>query len=168
MLFDGGVDSDCAVPGIRSGFRQAQQIRVQRSDQGRLTATNAPLKTLIAQAYGLNGYQVEGPEWLASERFDIAAEFPDGLPTDREKRSETLRSMMKQMLADRFKLAAHRDQKTFPVYGMVVATSGIKFKEKAACGSHDQKQPQQPLRRQMRFYGLPGRISGAAHGPSGG
>jgi uncharacterized protein (TIGR03435 family) len=37
--------------------------------------------------------------------------------------------MMQKMLADRFKLAVHRDQKSMAVYGLVVGKGGIKFKE---------------------------------------
>jgi uncharacterized protein (TIGR03435 family) len=91
---------------------------------------------MIVRAYGLKDYQVEGPEWLRSERFDVAAKFPEALPNDREKYAAALRAMMKQMLIERFKLAAHTDQKTMSVYGLVVAKKGIKFKEVPDTGSH--------------------------------
>jgi uncharacterized protein (TIGR03435 family) len=108
-----------------------------RSDQGMLTATNLSLRSMILAAYGMKDYQVEGPDWLNSERFDLAAKFPDALPLDPEKYNAALGSMMQKMLADRFKLAAHRDQKTFLVYGLVVAKKGIKFKEVPDGGSHN-------------------------------
>jgi uncharacterized protein (TIGR03435 family) len=107
-----------------------------RSDQGRMTATNVSLKTLIVRAYGVKDYQVEGPDWLTSERFDVVAKFPEALPEDREKYMAAFTSMMQKMLQDRFKLAIHRTQKTFPVYGLVVMKSGIKFKEVPDSNSH--------------------------------
>lgn len=101
------------------------------SDQGRLTATNNSLKTLIEMAYGVPEYRVEGPGWLESEHFDVAAKFPEALPKDPEKYNAEFQAMMQKMLADRFKLQMHRENKTFTVYGLVVGKNGIKFKEAA-------------------------------------
>src|ERR1700709_606163 len=86
--------------------------------QGRFTGTNLSLKSLITTAYQLRDYQVQGPAWLDSERFDIAAKFPEALSKDPEKYNAALSAMMKQMLADRFKLAAHSDHRTFTVYAL--------------------------------------------------
>jgi len=106
------------------------------SDPGRLTSTNVSLRSLIVTAYGMKDYQVEGPDWLSSARFDVAAKFPEALPRDREKYNAGLRAMMQKMLADRFKLVVHRDRKTFSVYGLIVGKRGIKFKEVPDAGSH--------------------------------
>ena len=108
-----------------------------RSDQGRLTAGNLSLKQIVVMAYGVKDYQVEGPDWLATARFDIAAKFPEALPKDPAKYNAALNAMMQQMLRDRFKLTLHRDKKSFAVYGLVVAKSGIKFKEAEDTGSHN-------------------------------
>jgi uncharacterized protein (TIGR03435 family) len=107
------------------------------SDQGRLTAINLSLRQLIVMAYSLKDYQVQGPDWLGSEHFDIAAKFPEALPKDREKYNRALSAMMQQMLTERFKLAIHREQKTFSVYGLVVGKNGIKFKEAPPGDSHN-------------------------------
>jgi uncharacterized protein (TIGR03435 family) len=111
------------------------------SDQGSLTGENLTLRSMILTAYQIKDYQLEAPDWLNSERFDLAAKFPEGLPRNREKYSAALAAMMQKMLADRFKLAVHRDQKTFEVYGLVVGKKGIKMKEVPANGtnsnSHD-------------------------------
>ena len=40
------------------------------------------LKDLIANAYKVKGYQITGPAWLATERFDIVAKMPDGASKD--------------------------------------------------------------------------------------
>lgn len=109
------------------------------SDPGMLTANNVSLRSLIVMAYGVNDYQVEGPDWLRLERFDVAAKFPEALPKDREKYNAARQAMMQKMLVDRFKLAVHRDQKTFSVYGLLVGKSGIKFKEGPDCDSNKQR-----------------------------
>ena len=108
------------------------------SDQGRLTATNVSLRSLIVMAYGLKDYQVEGPDWLREEGFDIAAKFPEALPAKSDEYNQALHAMLRQMLAERFKLEVHRDTKTFPVYGLVVAKGGAKLKEVPDSGHHNQ------------------------------
>ncbi len=108
------------------------------TDQGRLTATNESLRSLIRMAYGVKDYQLEGPDWLRSERYDIAAKFPEALPKG-EKGNEELRAMMRNMLLDRFKLAVHREQRNYSVYGLVVGKGGVKFKESPGCESHHQR-----------------------------
>lgn len=108
------------------------------SDQGRLTASNVSLRNFIVMAYGVKDYQVEGPDWLNSERFDVVAKFPEALPKDRDKAAAMMQSMMQKMLADRFKLTIHRDQKTFSVYALIVGKNGIKFKEVPDGDQHSQ------------------------------
>jgi uncharacterized protein (TIGR03435 family) len=118
--------------------KSASNSSHMNSDQGRLTATNTSLRNLIVLAYGVKDYQVEGPDWLQLERFDIAAKFPEALTGNREKYDAWLQAMMRHMLAERFKLAVHRDSKLFPVYGLAVGKSGIKFKAVPDCDSHNQ------------------------------
>jgi uncharacterized protein (TIGR03435 family) len=105
------------------------------SDQGILTGTNLNLRNFIVMAYQIKDYQLEGPDWLGSERYDIAARFPEALPKNPEKYNAALGAMMQKMLADRFKLTVHHDQKTMPVYGLVVSKKGIKFKPSTETGS---------------------------------
>lgn len=106
------------------------------SDPLRLTIKNNTLKRLITRAYGVKEYQVTGPDWIDNERYDISAKYPEALPKDREKAALALHTMMQKMLADRFKLAIHHEQKTLLVYGLTIAKSGVKFKEAAVCDSH--------------------------------
>lgn len=105
-------------------------------DRGMLTGINLSLKSFIVQAYGVKDYQVEGPAWLDSARFDIAAKFPEALPRDPDKYRAAMGAMMQKMLVERFKLAVHRDQKVFPVYELVVGKKGAKFQPVACTGSN--------------------------------
>jgi uncharacterized protein (TIGR03435 family) len=107
------------------------------SDQGRFTATNVSLHRLITTAYDLKDYQLEGPDWLSSERFDVVAKYPEALPKDREKYLAALNAMLQKMLAERFKLAVRHEQKILPVFGLVIAKNGIKFKQVPDSDSHN-------------------------------
>jgi uncharacterized protein (TIGR03435 family) len=84
-----------------------------------------PMRSYIRMAYGVKDHQVLGPDWLATDNFDIAAKLPDGAT-----RSQ-LPEMIQSLLAERFKLVLHRDTKELPVYALVVAKSGPKLKESA-------------------------------------
>ena len=81
------------------------------------------LKDLVAMAYRVRPYQVEGPDWIASERFDIAAKLPDG------GKREQVPEMLQALLADRFQLALHHGSKELPVLALVAAKGGVKLKE---------------------------------------
>jgi len=92
-------------------------------DPGRLDYNNVSIKDLMRQAYGVKDYQISGPDWMASTRFDVLAKLPAGTP--RSKVPEMLQSM----LAERFKLTIHRETKELPMYALVVGKNGSKMKE---------------------------------------
>jgi uncharacterized protein (TIGR03435 family) len=87
----------------------------------RATFTYMSLKELIANAYKVRTYQVSGPEWIATDRFDIAARLPDGAT-----RSD-VSAMLRALLTERFKLAAHLETKEHPVFGLAIAKGGAKL-----------------------------------------
>ena len=84
---------------------------------GRFTATNVPLKMLLRQAYNVQDFQVVGgPEWLGSDRFDVVAKA-----TEEGINFETMRPLLRSLLADRFKLKAHNETRQLPIYALVKA-----------------------------------------------
>jgi uncharacterized protein (TIGR03435 family) len=90
--------------------------------RGCITARNAKLTELIKGAYAVEDYQVSGgPAWIDSARFDVEAKS-----SDRANRDQLL-LMLRTLLADRFKLAVHRETKELAVYALVVAKGGPKF-----------------------------------------
>lgn len=82
-----------------------------------------PLKQLIALAYKVKAYQVSGPSWMDSTRFDIEAKLPEGASKD------DVPAMLQNLLQERFKLAVHRDSSEHKVLALVVAKRGPKLKE---------------------------------------
>jgi uncharacterized protein (TIGR03435 family) len=92
-------------------------------DPGRLDYNNVSLKDLIRQAYGVKDYQISGPDWMASTRFDVVAKLPADTP--RSKVPE----MLQALLAERFKVTIHRETKELPMYALVVGKNGPKMKE---------------------------------------
>jgi uncharacterized protein (TIGR03435 family) len=104
--------------------RSLGEISSIRLSKGRLSTTNVSLKKLMLNAYGIpddREYMIEGPGWLATEHFDIEATFPGETPVT------GVRQMMQTLLAERFKLALHRETRQLPTYALVVAGDGPKI-----------------------------------------
>jgi uncharacterized protein (TIGR03435 family) len=80
---------------------------------------NVTLRNIITSAYRIKDYQVSGPEWLRSERYDIVAKAPFGTP------EAQIAPMLRTLLAERFKLETHSETKEFPVYGLVATKGGL-------------------------------------------
>jgi uncharacterized protein (TIGR03435 family) len=105
---------------------------------GSFNATNATLRSIIGIAYAspqpLAPNQMEGgPSWLDSTRFDIVARYdaslvpPPGAATAGGPGAQAGSAlppqfvMLRQLLADRFKLKAHFDTRERPLYALMLA-----------------------------------------------
>jgi uncharacterized protein (TIGR03435 family) len=93
-------------------------------DPGRLYANNVTLSQLIQWAYTVTDAQVAGgPGWLNSRLFNMEAKVM-GAHT-----REELLLMLQPLLAERFKLALHRETKEQTVYVLTVHKNGTKLTE---------------------------------------
>lgn len=116
----------------------------------RVSITNQTVGSLIAVAYSVHQAQiVDGPAWLFSERFDVEGE-PDipGAPSLKQ-----VQEMLQGLLADRFGLKFHHDQREVPVYAIVPAKGGPKLAASARRGSNlpSQTGRPSPSGRSVRF-----------------
>ncbi len=93
------------------------------ADPGRITYSRVTLQVLIREAYGVNFDQIQGPGWIADERYDIRAMVPPGATKD------DLKLMFQHLLEERFKLEVHHITKDFPVYELTIGKGGTKLKE---------------------------------------
>src|ERR1700685_551060 len=83
------------------------------------------LKSLMSYAYGVKPYQVTGPDWMATTRFDIVAKMPEG------SKKEDAPKMLQTLLEERFMLTTHRASVEHPVLALVVGKGGPKLKASA-------------------------------------
>ncbi len=97
-------------------------------DPGRISYTNIPLRRVLLDAFDLKNYQLNGPDWLDTLRYDITARVPQGTSLDQ------FHAMMRNLLVSRFRMTLHRESKEMPVYGLVEAKSGIKIRAVAQPG----------------------------------
>jgi uncharacterized protein (TIGR03435 family) len=77
---------------------------------------------LVAYTYGLEPFQITGPEWANHDRFDIEARFPEGTGKTDEHR------MLQALLKDRFKLAFHIEKRELVGYALIVGKQGGNLK----------------------------------------
>jgi uncharacterized protein (TIGR03435 family) len=87
---------------------------------GRVLMRNQTLRDLILTAYGVRENEViGGPDWIRSTGFDLEARGAADLS------AETARAMLRTLLADRFSLALHREQREVQIYVLtMVARNG--------------------------------------------
>lgn len=112
---------------------------------GRISAANVTLKLLIETAYGLEDFQVFGGQgWIETARYNIEAK-PDSTVGPNE-----WKEMLKNLLADRFQLAFHRETKDLPVYALVLAKKegklgpGMVESKEGGCAARDPSKPLGP------------------------
>ncbi|MGE3403034.1 MAG: M56 family metallopeptidase [Vicinamibacterales bacterium] len=85
---------------------------------GRLRLRNQSVRGLISSSYGVQPYQIiGGPDWLRTDGFDIDA-LVEGAPPPPPRQ---MLLMIRTLLADRFKLVMHNEQREFPIYRLVMA-----------------------------------------------
>ncbi len=97
-------------------------LLVNRS--GVLNTTSTSLSDLIKFAYDVHPRQIIGaPAWVESDKFDLTGK-PDtaGMPSMNQ-----MKAMIQKLLADRFGLKFHREQKELSVWAITVAKGGPKI-----------------------------------------
>ena len=129
----GGSGSPCSgvgrpLPALASG--RLENGVDWEIDPRRFAVRSATLHALIMSAYGKDCLLVSGgPDWAASDRYDIDALIPEGsesytVQQFRNGEAPKLQSMLRTLLADRFKLALRRELKDTQVYNLVVVEEG--------------------------------------------
>jgi uncharacterized protein (TIGR03435 family) len=101
-------------------------LSIHVNPSGLLTTTNCSAFELIKYSYSLNPKQITGfPGWVEDEKYDISAK-PDiaGTPS-----ATQLKAMIRGLLAERFHLASHSEQKELQVYAVTPSKEGAKMEE---------------------------------------
>jgi uncharacterized protein (TIGR03435 family) len=94
-------------------------------DGARITLNHVSLRDCIMFAYSIPSgreYELTGPGWMDTERFDIEATAP--ADTSREQ----VREMLQSLLAERFSLKTHRESKRVNAYELITAKDGARLK----------------------------------------
>ena len=98
--------------------------------KGGLHATNVTLAELIRFAYQRHFFDerevIGGPAWVTSERFDLLARVSGEHVFDSDGVPRKTLAMLKGLLAERFKLKVHEEDRARPVYALTtVRNDGV-------------------------------------------
>jgi uncharacterized protein (TIGR03435 family) len=101
---------------IKRNVSGSDQASVRAQPGGRLTVTNNSLRNIVRNAYNVQNFQiVGGPDWFNDVRWDIVAKAEgDATPPQ-------LLVMLRNLMADRFKLVVHTEMRETPVFALVLA-----------------------------------------------
>jgi len=89
-------------------------------DPTRFSCQNCSLRSLIVTAYDIKEFQLTSPS--APDRYDVEAKVPP------DATKEQFRSMLQNLLAERFQLKLHHQSQEMTVYTLVVGKGGSKLK----------------------------------------
>jgi uncharacterized protein (TIGR03435 family) len=104
-----------AAPGGRGGRATASADRY--------IYANTTVSNILIRGYGLKAYQVDGPGWIKTERYDIIAKAPDNTSNDQ------IPLMLQALLAERFQLKLHRESREMQVYLLVTGKGAPKYQK---------------------------------------
>lgn len=96
-----------------------------RTGRGRATGTNVTLKRCIIGSFHVGPNQiVGGPDWLDSDRFHIEGKAEQSTNDD-----AALDAMLRNLLADRFHLAVHREIRIMSALVLEAGRKGPKLEQ---------------------------------------
>ena len=109
VLAFGQARPEFEVASIKPATEQVQQVGVGlHIDGAQVSLVGVSIKDIMSLAYRVRVDQISGPDWIGSQRYNIAAKVPDGSSQDQ------VPAMLQTLLADRFQMKMHRDMKEFP------------------------------------------------------
>lgn len=115
-----------------ASVRPAQPSGPERVDIGvhldgaQVRIASFSVRDFLGMAYRVKPYQVSGPDWTASDRFNLSATLPAGSTPSQ------IPEMVQSFLADRFQLKMHREKKDLPVYALILGKPPLKLTENPA------------------------------------
>lgn len=128
------LPSEFEVASVKPTDPNAKMGRFQIQPGGRLVVEGLPLRFLISRAFNTNNNdQIAGlPPWADTERFDILAKAPSQAAFMGPLDLDVLAPMIRALLADRFKMTYHTEERPVPAYALVSAKPKMKKADPAA------------------------------------
>jgi uncharacterized protein (TIGR03435 family) len=133
---------------------------------GQFNTENLVVKTMIAIAYDIKDFQIQGgPSWMSSEKYTINARGNMTGTQEERRKQQTL--MVQSLLEERFQLKFHRETKEMPIYALTIAKGGPKLTAADCVKFDDMHRPEPPAPGQPRprYCGNMG-ITGGPNGNS--
>ena len=90
---------------------------------GRAYYAQVSLSSLLAEAYGVEPDRVVGPGWMSGEYYSVAATMPP------KSTQAQYRTMLQNLLAERFAVSLHHEERQYSAYQLTVAPGGPKLQK---------------------------------------
>ena len=111
-------------------------IGIRMQPGGRVEISGLPLKGLVQQAWGVQADAiVDAPKWMDTDRYAIVAKMPgNGAPQapNSPVDIDTVYFMLRALLADRFKLAVHFEDRPLTAYTLTAPKPKLKKADPAS------------------------------------
>jgi bla regulator protein blaR1 len=109
----------------------ASGMPFQLTAAGGFMATHISVSTLVQMSYDKKPFLIRGlPAWAENKEWAIVATpMPGTPPVNPPVINDDFRTRLKGLLASRFQMKSHTEQRESPVYVLVVAKGGPKFPE---------------------------------------
>ena len=114
---------------------EGRPMRAVQFKPDRFMATNFTLRGLIALVYRVQESQISGGYgWVSEQKYDVEAKLGSSAAAalatlNNDQRSIEKTRMLQSLLADRFKLAFHRETQEVPGFALIVAKSGSRLQQ---------------------------------------
>ncbi len=130
------IPTEFEVADVKPTDPEARMGRFQIQPGGRLVSQGMALRFLVSRAFNtFNNDEIVGlPKWADSERFDITAKAPAGAPISNAD-MDLLAPMVRALLADRFKMTYHTEERPVAAYSLVSAKPKMKKADPASRAS---------------------------------
>src|SRR5215510_9328982 len=107
------------VASVKPAGKEELGSEIRTDPGGRLTITNIPLRAMIMYAWQINRTQISGSKgWIESQGYDIVAK------ADRAPKDEEMKSMLRTLLIERFRLVLHSETTDQTLYVLGTAKPG--------------------------------------------
>jgi uncharacterized protein (TIGR03435 family) len=122
--------TDFEVADVKPANPDFRGTRFQISPGGKVNIQGATLKSMIENVWDIRDEMLAGaPKWLDTDRFDIVAKAPS---TGEEIDNDAVWEMVKTLLAERFKLAVHTEERPAPAYTLIAVKPKLKKADPAS------------------------------------
>jgi uncharacterized protein (TIGR03435 family) len=132
ILPGSAVPTEFEVADIKPTPSDFMGARFQVQPGGRVNLQGVTLQMLMEDAWGISEDMIVGaPKWFDEDRFDVVAKAPaaalsEGGPRGPNIDFDDVMTMVKSLLADRFKLVTHLEERPISAYTLLPAKPKMK------------------------------------------
>lgn len=108
-------------PPAEASQSRSTGVGIVSEDPSMISLRQISLKQLLMRAYGLKQFQVNGPDWLDTERYDVSAKLPAGASEGQ------IPAMLQLLITKRFRMTIRWDTARKGAYVILIDKNGPKL-----------------------------------------